>query len=176
MSDEEQIRRLQMQINDLRVRIGNIDAALLVQARCKAKRSTDKTIADNTWTVVDLDAEEFDEVSFGLDPMHDSSTNNSRIYARIDGVYLACANVAFETNSTGVRGVAICKNANGSLAFANIMTFNIWPAITTDSVGFVMIPLTLSAGDYVEMFVYQSSGGNLDILALYSPMLSLIRL
>lgn len=144
------------------------------KCHCQAYRTSNKSISNNTWTLVDLNAERYDYVASGLTAMHDNSTNNSRIYARISGVYLAVAHAVFAANSTGVRGVAIIKNGAGVLTVGNIIAVSTNTTISTDMAVFVMIPVLLTAGDYVEMCVYQNSGGALNLLALnYSPILTL---
>lgn len=157
-----------------RIKLANISKGL---CKCTAYRSTDKTINNNSWTVIDLDAEYVDSVAAGLTAMHDTSTNNSRIYARITGTYLALGLVAFAANSTGVRGAAIGKNCAGSYSAASILDVESKVVHSYDLNIKAAAVVELSAGDYVEMFVWQNSGSGLALKAYnYSPILSLIYL
>ncbi|HEY7416786.1 MAG TPA: hypothetical protein VH593_16490, partial [Ktedonobacteraceae bacterium] len=76
---------------------------------CKTKRTTDKTISNATWTLVDWDSEFFDTHS-----MHDTVTNNSRVLAPIAGKYAYCCTMAWTANAAGFRFVAVEKNAGGT--------------------------------------------------------------
>lgn len=129
---------------------------LTSQLKCSIYSSAaNQVIPNTTWTVFAFNAETFD--TGGL---HDNVTNNSRITipAGGGGLYLVGYTIAFNTNATGFRASQIKKNNvtayfGNSLAAAN--------GNTTGLVGSVL--LSLSAGDYLELFSYQNSGGNLDV-------------
>ena len=127
------------------------------QPACRAYlASTSQTIPTGTWTVVNLDGESFDTQN-----MHDNVTNNSRITIPTggDGKYLIHAHAYF-TGSTGGgnRGIRIRKNGTTYLAvtyMGSVGTEMATPSVQTIA--------NLSAGDYVEMEVYQTSGSDLNI-------------
>jgi hypothetical protein len=130
--------------------------------------STDQSIANATNTALALNGETMD--AYG---MHDNVTNNTRVYARQDGVYSINGSVAFAYNTTGIRSVDI--RVNGSTYIA-ISSQNAAPAAVT----YMGTSATyyLSAGAYVELVAYQNSGGSLNVIrgVDYSPHLSVTRL
>lgn len=112
-------------------------------------------------TYVVFDLEEYDTSGF-----HDNVTNNTRftIPAGVSKVKLMC-NVAFIQNATGVRMVKIFKN---NAAIPNLTPIDLRNAVTTayDTANSVNTPvLSVSEGDYFEVKVLQTSGGNLDLSA-----------
>lgn len=112
-----------------------------------------QTIATGTWTAITQDSTILD-----TDSQHSNSTNNSRFTCQIAGWYSVSGAVGFNTNSTGARGASIYKNGavlpTGSGAVT--ATSN---AIHVATAGRVLVQL--GVGDYVEMYGWQNSGGNL---------------
>ncbi len=83
--------------------------------------------------------------------------NPTKFYAYVTGLYLIVANIAFDTNSTGQRGVAIRQGGSvyRAAGAANAVTgsyHNVTPITQV---------LYLTAGDYIEIMGYQTSGGAL---------------
>jgi hypothetical protein len=123
-----------------------------------AYNSAIQSIANDTFTARNYNTESFD-----TDAFHDNSTNNTRftIPTGKGGKYLITAAVRFATNSSGRRIVAPRKN--GSTYIANTQEMgatNISAAEPT----IVMTSINeLAAGDYIELMVYQNSGGSLNI-------------
>ena len=120
--------------------------------------STDPTIANNTVTAVAFDTEFYD-----TDGFHSTVTNNTRVTipAGLGGKYLiTSANVTFNTNATGVRAIRILKNGS-------VLHFG--PTILGNASEFLACNFTttcqLVATDYIEIAVYQNSGGNLGFYA-----------
>ena len=124
---------------------------------CSVKRSTNKTISNATWTKIDFDQENFDTNTF-----HDNATNNTRltIPSGQGGYYLITWNAIFASNNTGYRATCITKN-NAVVAGSSSN------AIGGIAVGYTPVGqqfvLNLTAGDYIEMQVEQTSGGNLTL-------------
>ena len=115
--------------------------------------------------VVTLSAETYD---FGPSPMHSTSTNTSRLVAPYTGKYDFVAAAAFAAHAdTAERYIAVRKNAGGSFSGGTAMGSIAVPAVS--GVGMplrlVDIGVPLAAGDYLEMFVVQSSGGALNLTA-----------
>lgn len=125
---------------------------------CAVKRSGGtESIANNTATRVSFDAEEYD-----TDSMHSTVTNNSRVTATTAGKYLITANANWASNTTGRRYLSIAKNNTTTLAQMNSA-----PVSGTGECGQAIVSAaSLSAGDYVELEVYQNSGGSLDVTPL----------
>jgi hypothetical protein len=126
--------------------------------RCKLFHNTTQSTTNDTETAVAFNSEDFD-----VGTMHDNATNNSRITipANEDGLYLITGIVSFASNATGFRTLSLFKNgggtAEGSKALLNALT-----AAATTRVQLTTL-LTLAAGDYIELFARQTSGGNLNI-------------
>ena len=124
---------------------------------CSVKKSTNKTISTATWTKVDFDSENFDTNGF-----HDNATNNTRLTIPTGqgGYYLITWNALFAANNTGYRATCITKN-NAAVAGSSSN------AIGGIAVGYTPVGqqfvLNLTAGDYIEMQVEQTSGGNLTL-------------
>jgi hypothetical protein len=93
--------------------------------------------------------------------LHDNSTNPSRITIPSggSGIYIFNAQVTFDNNNTGRREVYIYKNGS-QIAVSKL--FN--PDATQDSVLTIFVQSPCSVSDYFEVFVYQNSGGALDVV------------
>jgi hypothetical protein len=121
-----------------------------------AYRGSDKTIANGTLTAVDYNNETFD-----TDGFHDTVTNTTRLTIPTGkgGKYLFYAKVRWANSATGARF--------GQFKINNTSSYNALRCIgqlSGDSTIFTYSDIySLSAGDYVEHIVYQSSGGNLNL-------------
>jgi len=111
-----------------------------------------QTISNNTATALTFDSEEFDTDSF-----HSTVTNTSRITipAGKGGKYLF-EGFCILTSGTGDRNLDF--NVNGSTARYLYQIPGVSSAVGFGLGGAAI--LNLSAGDYVELIVYQSSGTN----------------
>jgi len=121
----------------------------------KMRNSTTQSIPNNTSTALTWDTEDFDTVGG-----HSTVTNTSRytVQAGYGGYYLAHAAVAWASSATGVRDVWVSKNGTeipGSMITVEAPPAGVWSQITATIVG------PLVAGDYLEAFVLQTSGGAL---------------
>lgn len=114
-----------------------------------------QSISDDTVTAVTFGAEEFDTSSF-----HDTGSNTSRmtIPSGLDGKYLCIGGTRFAANATGSRGIFI--GVNGTRVRGTGGTDN--PS-TTPFDGEVVTIVNVVATNYIELMVYQNSGGALDI-------------
>lgn len=116
-----------------------------------------QTLPHATVTAITLDAENFDTDSF-----HDNATNNTRFTIPSDGAYDIAGQVAFSsTGSSGSTRIARIR-LNGTDTLVDTAY-----AGTTDG---VRVPVatkeSLTAGDYIELVAYQTSGGgSLDTLS-----------
>tara|TARA_R110000868_G_scaffold296804_1_gene557170 strand:+ start:227 stop:1078 length:852 start_codon:yes stop_codon:yes gene_type:complete len=98
---------------------------------------------------------------YDTDGFHDPATNNSRITipTGLGGYYLVYGQVNWDANATGRRLLYIRKNGTAIYfveGFAS--SASIYPTNT------VSIIDNFAAGDYLELFVYQNSGGSLNVL------------
>lgn len=120
-------------------------------SRVRAYRGSSHSVSDSVVEKIPIDTAEFDGRS-------EFSSGNERITVSATGIYLFTASLAFSSGGTGVRRLSLQKNGSGtdlsrvSLgANANVQVLRL-----TDI-------LSLTAGDYVEMFGLQDSGAPLAI-------------
>jgi hypothetical protein len=124
-------------------------------AGCSLSKSANQSIANNTFTALTFDVEQFD-----TDTFHSTSTNTSRITipAGKSGYYQVNASVAWATNTSGLRYLAIYKNG--------VDYFRIDTAVSDTDGRIHMggnIIMNLVETDYIEIYVFQSTGGNLNV-------------
>ena len=119
-----------------------------------------------TWTLLPWQAEVFDIVQSGDSPMHDNTTNPSRIYIRTAGKYEINGQVQIVLNSVGYRAAQVRLNAAGSGSGGTQLALNV---VDASSAALVSLPIptvevALTAGDYVEAFAQQNSGTALNTI------------
>lgn len=131
--------------------------------RCLAYPTGTQTFTTGVYAPLALGAEVYDIVQSGDAPMHDNTTNNSRIFIRTPGKYEISAQILWDVNTTGSRSLQIRKNAAGSISGGTqvMVTNNSTIATFATAVQSPVWEEEFSAGDYVEMFGFQNSGGNL---------------
>lgn len=123
-------------------------------------------------TLISHDTEVFDTDGYW------SAVNPSRLIAPTDGYYLITAAISFSSASTaGSRRIDIRKNAGG--VFASGTGLGAVNVRAADN-GATLIQLTrtvsLTAGEYVEMWVTQTSGGSLSALGAEGTPFQISRL
>ena len=123
--------------------------------KCRVYNSTNQSIADSTLTVLAFNSERFDN-----DSMHDNSTNNSRITVKTAGKGVAYVSLAFVNNATGFRSVNIKLNGTTIIAQETKQAVN----GSYTSFSFCTVPYDFALNDYIEIIVYQNSGGPLDVV------------
>lgn len=124
----------------------------ILQVPCvRAFNSVNQTITNATFTALALDSERFDN-----DAIHDPVTNNSRLTCKTAGKYQITGQIAFANNSTGLRIASIRLNGVTYISEADLSA-----SVGTESEFIVTTLYDLAVNDYVELIVYQSSGGNL---------------
>ena len=139
--------------------------------RARAYLTGTQALANTTATAVGFPSETFD-----TDGFHDTVTNNSRmtVPAGKGGTYVVVGAAWFAANATGDRRALLYVNGSAVTWSDVINAGGVYAPIAL-----VSDVLVLAAGDYVQLFAYQSSGGslNLDGNGLSTGMyLSLIRI
>jgi hypothetical protein len=119
--------------------------------------TTEPVIPTATGTVVYYYFEDFDFGGLHLSDDCDSP-NTARMVAPITGTYQVSAGIIWASNGSGERQLML--RSNGSQIFA---AQKAPPLSGTQTIQNVSGLTRLSAGDYVEAVVYQSSGGDLSI-------------
>jgi hypothetical protein len=106
----------------------------------------------------------FTTEDYDTDEMHESTINPSRLTCVTAGLYLMGGNIWFAPHATGDRAIQI--KYNGSLLIAEVYEEALSAVDWLITVG--PTPYRMSVGDYVELQVYQSSGGALNSLVQQS--------
>lgn len=114
--------------------------------------SVAQSIANSTFVILNFDSENFDN-----DSIHDNVTNNSRLTCKTAGTYLIVAGVTFAAVAGGYRLVNIKKNGAANIAFENSQSISDAKANICTAIA------SLAVNDYVEVEVYQNSGGALNV-------------
>jgi len=120
-------------------------------------RSTNQTIPNSTGIAISFDSERYD-----TDGIHSGSS--TQLYCNTAGKYSIHGQIYWDNNATGYRQLAISLNGTTQIAIkrdegqvgSNPMIHQI--STTWD----------LNVGDYVELVVNQTSGGNLNVLTASS--------
>ena len=144
----------------------DVDNYLLNLPACYAYNNGGLTMTTSgTFYLVPLDAEVYEVVQSGDAAMHDNTTNNSRIVARTSGKWRITASMEFTSNATGGRTVELRKNAAGVQTSGTLILTQSQNAVsgTVTSVLVTGPKIPLTAGDYIEAFVRQQSGGSLTL-------------
>lgn len=115
-----------------------------------------QVIANNSETAIAFGTADL----IDTDSLHDTSTNNTRITVTAAGLYLVGASCQWAGNATGVRQLAIARGGATSTALVRASqvaggTYSISQSVAT--------VYWLTNGEYIEAYVYQDSGGNLNL-------------
>lgn len=122
---------------------------------CSASKSATQSIANATYTAITFNTEDYD-----TDSIHDNSTNTTRFTVPTGkgGKWLISGVMTFASNATGFRFVRLYKNGTAFIVPSGVAPVN--GDTTQVAVSYIH---TFAAGDYMEVFVYQNSGGNLNV-------------
>jgi len=122
-------------------------------------KTTFQSVANGTQTTMTFDAEFWDSDGF-----HSNTTNNSRltIPSGLTGYYQVHGRINFGSNATGARYAILGVNGTSS---GNYDAYTVYQAVNgAETMIEVNSIIPLSAGDYVQLFAIQTSGGSLDSL------------
>lgn len=119
-------------------------------------QNTGQNLTTSVTTAVALDSEVQDS-----DGGHDTVTNNSRYTAPKTGWYHCSGSVSFPINGTGRRIVVF--RVNGVSGSAGPQA-ELPPSASTVTTVTQETEVFLNAGDYVELYALQTSGGTLTLL------------
>lgn len=154
---------ISLELADIRKRLKTLES-LEVGNRGGARvyNSADIALANTTAVVLTFNSERYDDAAF-----HSTSSNTSRFTIPVSGRYAAGASVVFASNATGFREAWLL--VNGTTRIADMLI----PAVSGISTRITLagVEWEFTAGDYLEVFCYQNSGGSLNITAAsaYSP-------
>jgi hypothetical protein len=125
----------------------------------RAYNSANVTISNNTTTALTFNSEHYDTDPNG--EIHSTSSNTGRLTCRTAGAYYAWGMSQLAANATGRRLLQIRLNGSTIIGLAEIPNAGA-AAPTTIQVDTIY---QLAANDYLELLIFQDSGGNLDALA-----------
>lgn len=115
--------------------------------------------SSGNYQAVSFDTEHFTNTGTGdspTDPMWQSGTNPTRITFRTTGIYQVTGSATFNGNATGLRAIRINRNGS-SAAYGTLVPAN-------SVINYLTVSAIIEATavtDYVELAVYQDTGGNL---------------
>jgi hypothetical protein len=119
-----------------------------------AYRSSNLSVANTTLVAVGFDQHEDNAGA------HSTSVNNSRFTAPVAGRYILKAQARWAANATGHRAISVVPNGSGvPVSGQNSSAFGIY-----DLDNYCEAVVRLAAGDYLEVYAYQTSGGALNVL------------
>lgn len=123
---------------------------------CRARATVTQTIANNSWTSVNLGAEDVDTHG-----MHSIASATSRfvVPAGYGGIYELSGGVSWASSATGQRWTRWARNGTEIDGSGNNINANSAGQTLADA---RTITVSLAPGDYVELQAFQTSGGNLD--------------
>lgn len=111
----------------------------------------------NTADVVTFDSERWDTAG-----IHSTSSNTSRLTAPVTGTYLVVGNLGFAaSNTTGYRNCSIILNGTTTTYWASDEDKS--PSASRATFLTCTSIMQLTATDYVELQVFQNSGGAVDV-------------
>jgi hypothetical protein len=139
------------------------DMSSMTHQGCRLTHSADQSIANSTFVSLALDTETYDDGGY-----HDTVTNNTRITipANRGGKYIVGGQARFASAGGNQRFIRVLKNGTSNvisnqnlIGSANVATINVCGIVA------------LAVGDYVELQVFQDSGGAVNVTATadFSP-------
>ncbi len=127
----------------------------------RVNRSTAQTLTTAVVDYVSFDTEEWD-----TDTIWEGVTNPTRFTCKTIGKYLVIGEVSFVSNVTGRRILAISLNRTttpgGCEVATNLLERHLMQVSTI---------CNLAVNDYIELYVYQNSGGDLNLQAATSKFM-----
>jgi hypothetical protein len=132
--------------------------AHLQQPGCRLTNSVAQVLTNDTFTAIAFDTQRWQRGG-----IHSTTTNNTRITISDTGKWLVGGNLGYEPHATGRRMILI--RVDGTVYETAIANPGFAPSVGLGNLGLATnTVLDLTAGQYVELIGYQSSGGDLDIL------------
>lgn len=146
-----------------KAKIGNvpyddIDATLAKLARCQVYNNATQSISSGAFAALTFNSEDIDDGG-----LHSTVSNTSRITipTGMGGIYLIGGATFFAANATGIRQIQVLKNGVTIVGTrgltAGFSVGGVGPALHTQAL------VSLAAADYVELSVFQDSGGALNV-------------
>lgn len=123
-------------------------------------RSTDLSVANDTFTVIDWDTEEYDTDGYW------AAGSPTKFTIPIDGYYMAGVIVRWKATNNAVAGVRNCSISDDT-GSSQALAEQEWPSSGLTGalmhMSTVMPPRHFTAGQWLEATAYQYSSGALDV-------------
>jgi hypothetical protein len=137
-----------------------VDMAFLGAPSVRTYRSTAQAITNSTDTALTFNTNRWDDLPSGLTgPQHSTSSNTNRLTCKSPGKYIIFGNVVWAGSAAGSR--TLYARLNGSQLLDSDSKSNDGTNVVRMDVSTVY---ELSVGDYVELVVFQDSGGGLNVI------------
>jgi len=144
---------------------------LLGPPECIATNSDGTSVPDSTYLVIPFTSETCDTGVSWDGAMHDNITLNTRIKITTAGRYDIEGRCAWAATANGSRRIHIRRNAGGNYSNGTMVDAFVWGSTpSTADVGcfeFMRATATFAVGEYIEMFLYQTSGSALVLNASF---------
>ena len=138
-----------------------VGANPIIVPSCRAYNDAAIAIPNNSSTALTFNSERWD-----TDTIHDTSTNPGRLTCTTAGIYHIYGHLDIAGDATGYRSATIRLNGTTIIAAVTL------DANGTDPVRIsISTEYSLAATNYLEISLYQNSGGDLNVNATanYSP-------
>lgn len=133
-------------------------------------RDSDQSIPDGTPTIITS----YNQEQYDQDTIHDVSTNPSRLTCKTAGKYIITGNVIFGSDDTltGIRELSLFLNGTTEICKDRKGATNEYPTCLVSTI------YDLAVNDYLELQVFQNSGGALAVSysAAFSPYFAMQRI
>lgn len=132
-------------------------------------RNANQLTAHGVWAAVIFDTQRWDDPD---DTMWAVAPNPTRLTCQMDGIYVIAGGVAWAANAVGARAISILLNGAAWIAEQDMLSIG---AIQTGHALTTIYKMVV--GNFVELRVWQNSGGNLNIIgaAGIGPEFSMVR-
>lgn len=139
-------------------------------------RDSTQSISNAAWEAIEFNTERWDTgiTNSYTNGFWDSGVNAYRLVATHAGFYCISGHAEFDSDANGFRGIAIALGATPTY-----IAMDTRDAVSTAGTKMsIATTYWLNVGDYVRLYVRQSSAGNLDILTggNYSAEFGMVRI
>lgn len=148
-----------------------------VTPACRVYATSNQTITNNVSTPLN-----FDTVRFDTDGIFQKTTFPTRLTCRTPGIYMIFGSIRFAANATGYRNLQVNWNGDPTAAGFPSQRIAFQQQINVGGADAANLSIAtgwqLASGDYLELVVNQTSGGNLDVTAttFWSPEFGMVKI
>lgn len=126
-------------------------------AMCGLTRAATQSINNATDTLVQLDTSSFDTDGMG------TTGAAAKITINTAGIYMVTCGASFAANTTGVRNISVWRNGSTGDRIIDVQGYV--TSVTSANTVTASRAVSLAAGAYIDLRVYQTSGVALNLQA-----------